>query len=467
MQKQKKSKLVSSSFRDPSGFLFVLGGELHRQVNLSYRENYDYLISSGFAKQLIEKELLISHKEVALRYAYSAEAHKIIKPEFIPFISYPYEWCFSQLKDAALLTLQLQRRAMEAGMSLKDASVFNVQFLRGKPIFIDTLSFEKYKEGEPWVAYSQFCEHFLAPLALMAYRDTRLNVLLRDFLDGVPIDLASCLLPFRTWLKSSFLFHIHLHAMFQKRYSAPEKKKSFGRKMDKRELLRLVESLGGAIASLRWKPGGTEWAEYYGETNYGVAAFADKKHIIGGFLDSIQPKSVWDLGANAGEFSRLAGDRGIPTISFDADPAAVEKNYLEIKARKEKHIVPLVIDMVNPSPDIGWENEERVSLMKRGPADAVMALALIHHLAISNNLPLSRIASFFSKISGHYLIVEFVPKEDSNAQRLLVFRKDIFPKYALKYFEMAFSRFFTIKKARQIKESKRTLYLMKNKRRIN
>lgn len=203
-----KDRTLSASFRDPAGFLFSRGGILYRQVNHSYAENFSALIDSGLYEKLVKASLLISHSEVdeltgrPFAPAIPASAYRTIRPEAIPFISYPYEWSFGQLKDAALATLSIQKRALKAGMSLKDASAYNIQFYRGKPVLIDTLSFEIYHEGEPWVAYRQFCQHFLAPLALMAARDVRLNQLMRVYIDGLPLDLASKLLPPRTHLTS-------------------------------------------------------------------------------------------------------------------------------------------------------------------------------------------------------------------------------------------------------------------------
>ena len=208
-----------ASFRDPGGFLFVEGGVLYRQVNSVYKDDYDLLLRSGLYKTLTDAGLLVSHEEVSTDPPDPRIAYKIIRPEPIPFISYPYEWCFSQLKDAALATLEIQRQALAHGLSLKDASAYNVQFLDGKPVLIDTLSFEKLRL-KPWVAYRQFCQHFLGPLLLMGLKDSRLGQLSRIFLDGVPLDLTSRLLPRRTRLRPGILMHIHLHAASQKHFAS-------------------------------------------------------------------------------------------------------------------------------------------------------------------------------------------------------------------------------------------------------
>jgi len=417
-------------------------------------------MNSGLYDSLVKEGSLISHAEVDVKAPKPEIMYKVVRPEPIRFISYSYEWCFSQLKDAALLTLKTQKKAMEFGMSLKDSSAFNIQFANGKPILIDTLSFEKYVKGRPWVAYRQFCQHFLAPLALMSRRDIRLNQLLRIYIDGVPLDLASSLLPFGSHLAVSLFSHLHLHAKAQKTYAGKTVDMS-SYKMSRLSLVGLIESLEGAVKKLEWQPEGTEWSEYYESTNYAVAAFQHKKQLVAKFLDRINPVDVWDLGANMGVFSRLASDRGIETVAFDVDPAAVEKSYLESRRKGETHILPLVLDLTNPSPAIGWENKERMSLEERGPADTVMALALLHHLAIANNLPLGRIARFLRDICRRWLIIEFVPKTDSQVERLLASREDIFSDYTQLRFEEEFGHCFTIDDSENIRDSQRTLYLMR------
>jgi len=450
-----------ASFRDPDGFLFSRDGVLLRQINLSGKADYDSLIDSELYRVLAERDLLIPHREINVPFAQPETGYKVIKPEVVPLISYPYEWSFSQLKDAALRTLEIQDIALRHDMSLKDASAYNIQFLKGRPVFIDTLSFEKYREGEPWVAYRQFCQHFLAPLAIMSYRDVRLGQLLRTYIDGIPLDLTMALLPRSTYFNMSVLLHIVLHGKSQKRYEGTIPKKS-NRKVSRLGFQGILNSLKKAVQKLKWKPGGTEWDDYYLDTNYSAESFAHKKEVVAEYIARIKPREAWDLGANTGVFSRIAAGMGIPTAAFDSDPAAVEKNYLLIKEKKEEGVLPLSIDLTNPTPGTGWENRERLSLIERGPVDLVLALALIHHLGISNNVPLSKSAAFFSRVCNH-LIIEFVPKEDSQVQRLLATREDVFPGYTQVEFEREFSRFFTIEASINIKGSQRTLFLLKRK----
>ncbi len=454
---------LGSSFRDPSGFLFTFGDVLYRQVNQAYAEDYTQLMDSGLYDKLVKGGFLIPHTESDTQPADINLSFKVLCPEMIPFISYPYEWSFGQLKDAALTTLSIQKRALRLGMSLKDASAYNIQFLRGKPVLIDTLSFETYKEGEPWVAYRQFCQHFLAPLALMAYRDVRLNQLLRIYIDGVPLDLASQLLPGRTRWNLGISTHIHLHANAQKRYADTAVTEARGgRKMSKNALLGLIESLRATVRKLEWKPAGTEWANYYAANNYTGFAFEHKKVLVGDWLSKIAPRTIWDLGANTGIFSRVATETGAYVISSDIDPAAVEVSYRQVKESGEQNLLPLVLDLTNPSPSIGWQNRERNSFFERGPVDAVLALALVHHLAISNNVPLEQVADCFASC-GEWLIVEFVPKSDSQVQKLLRNRADIFGEYTRTGFESAFGKWYTIQSSSALRDLERWLYLMKRK----
>jgi SAM-dependent methyltransferase len=450
---------VAGSFRDPDGFLFRRGDTLYRQVNTSYQEDYDQLMGSGLYDALTSDGLLVSHTEVDVEPA-APGSYQILRPEPLSFISYPYEWCFSQLQDAALLTLRIQKKAMEAGLSLKDASAYNVQFRDGDPIFIDTLSFERYQEGRPWVAYAQFCQHFLAPLALMSYTDVRLSKLLRAYLDGVPLDLASTLLPTRTYLKFSLLTHIHLHSRGQERYADTSSSEDLpDRHVGRNELLGIIDSLESAVKKLRWTPEGTEWSDYYQDVSYSDDAFDAKERFVSDVLESAQPESVWDLGANTGRFSRIAANAGIDTMAFDVDPAAVEQAYRSNHGGDADTIYPLVLDLTNPSPGIGWAHRERKSFRERGPADMILALALVHHLAISNNVPLPRLARFLSQLC-QTLVIEFIPKHDEQVQRLLVSREDIFSTYSQDHFEEAFSEFFAIDRVQKVPDAERRLYYM-------
>jgi ribosomal protein L11 methylase PrmA len=453
-----------SSFRDPSGFMFERDGTLYRQVNQRYREDYEYLLSSGLYQSLVESELIIPHIEVAEQPYSVSDSYKIIQPDRIAFISYPYEWSFSAFRDAAKATLHIQHLALQHGMILKDASAYNIQFHNGKPTLIDSLSFQRWEDGRPWDGYRQFCQHFLAPLALMAYKDIRLSRLLAFFLDGIPLDLASRILPRRTYLKLPLLTHIHIHSRMQISAAtrAPQRTDMTVRKVTKNSLLGMTENLQRGIDILRWDPGKTRWADYYETFSYGEDAITFKEAFVRQFISLVEPKVIWDIGANTGRFSRIASDQGIFTIAMDFDAGAVDANYQLAKSNAESSIQPLVIDLTNPSPNLGWRLSERSSLLDRGPVDAILALALVHHLAIGNNLPFSEIASFFADL-GKWLLIEFVPKDDVQVQQMLSVREDIFDSYTQEAFEAEFTKRYEIIRTETVKGSSRMLYMMKSR----
>jgi len=451
--------IEGSSFRDNSGFVFYENGEIFRAINYSYKENYEHLMGSGMYDYLVKENLLISHTEVEQKL--TADIFKIIKPQKIDFISYPYEWCFSELKDAALTTLTIQKTALEYGMTLKDSSAYNIQFHEGKAILIDTLSFEIYKENEPWVAYNQFCKNFLAPLALASLCDVRLNLMLRDFIDGIPLDAAKNILRKRVFLKPGIFIHIFLHSYFQNKYSDKEKPVSVNTKwMNKNSQIRLIENLEKIIQSLIIKRKKTNWSDYYSNQFHSKSYLDNKKEIVRNYLENVKVKRVWDIGANDGEFSKIAAANSGTVIAFDSDYDCIEKCYDYIKKNKVQNLIPLVVDLVNPSPSIGWANSERKSLIERANADLVLALALIHHLCISNNVPLGFTAEFFSKICM-WLIIEFVPKSDPMVKKLLLHRKDIFDDYCVESFEKEFLKYFSLFDQKNVSGSNRVIYLMK------
>ncbi len=449
---------MAGSFRDPSGYVTRHQGEFIRVIAPAYREHFEHLRDSGLHEALVNKGLLLAHTEIDA--APFPGAWKALRPRQLPFISYPYEWCFSQLQDAALATLDIEEEALSRGMTLKDASAFNIQFVDGRPALIDTLSFEKLGEPKPWVAYAQFCRHFLAPLALMSYCDTRLNALLLAHLDGVPLDLAARLLPWRSKLRPSLLLHLHTHAASERWFEKHEVSKARQRSFSLNSLRGVVSTLRGAIGGLKHRFRQHHWTAYYGETVTGGDYVSSKQQIVSGWLDQMRPPSVWDLGANTGLFSRLASERGASVIAFDGDAECVESNYLEARAQKRPNLLPLVLNLANPTPALGWENKERDPWLERPAPDTVLALALVHHLAIGNNVPLPDLARFFARIAPR-LVIEFVPKDDPNARKLLRVREDIFPEYTEAGFTAHFARWFTVEHSARPANSNRVLYQMR------
>lgn len=454
-----------ASFRDPAGFVFRRDGVLYRQIQPSARADWEAYAASGLRDRLTADGLVVEHEEASLELAAAPGAVAVIRPRMLDLISYPYEWSFSQLKDAALLTLELQSRALDAGMRLKDASAYNVQLEHGRPTLIDTLSFEVAEATEPWPAYRQFCEHFLAPLALIAHRDARCGLMLREFIDGIPLDLATTLLPGRTRLNLGLASHLHLHAGAQKRAArevAPvPKAPARERRVSATGQRALLDSLRRTVEGLHWRPTG-HWSGYAGATSYSEQATSSKGALVREMLEAVAGGTAWDLGANTGVYSAIAADAGYRVVAWDQDAGSVEAHWLKVRAADRSPILPLICDLSNPSPAIGWALEERRSFLDRGEPDVILALALVHHLAIGNNVPLPGIARLIARIAPQ-AIVEFVPKEDPMTQRLLAARRDIFDGYTIEGFRAAFGESFEILREAPIADSPRTLFLVRRR----
>jgi hypothetical protein len=437
-------------------------GVVYRQIAPSFAEDWDAFLASGLYDRLVASGDVIAHEDVDVGLALEPPAYRVIRPEPLDLVTYPYEWSFSQLKDAALLTLRLQTAASEAGLTLRDASAYNVQFQRGRPLLIDSLSFERSVPGRPWLPYRQFCEHFLAPLALMARVDIRLGSLLRDHLDGVSLDLAARLLPGKKRISMGLGPHVHLHARAQRTRTDEAGAAEAGSQrregsMSASKVATLLESLRTTIEGLRWEPSGTVWADYADNTSYDAAATAAKSAAVGAALRAAGGAVAWDLGANTGRYSRLAAAEGYRVVAMDIDEGAVERAYLAIRADGRTDITPLLADLTDPGPGLGWGNAERTSLLDRIDADVILALALVHHLAIGSNVPLPMVADLFARLSPH-AVVEWVPKEDAMVKRLLASREDVFDDYTEVGFEAAFAAHFDLVTRTPIEGSVRTLY---------
>lgn len=346
-------------------------------------------------------------------------------------------------------------------MTLKDASAYNVQMYRGRPVFIDILSFGKYQEGAPWGAYRQFVMHFLGPLLLMSQKDLRFSALFRDWLEGFPVDFVSQNLPWRSRWSPSCLIHIHWHAKLLRKYESTLGKMTKKVGSLAKKLVRMLEGLLEWIRDMKAPYPATEWGDYYNDTNYSQQAFQCKKEYVRSICHSLQPQMVCDLGANCGEFSRVLPPEIPVIISADIDPVAVDKNYVQVRKQKERNIYPILQDLCNPSPGIGWMNRERASFLQRGECGLALGLALIHHLCIGNNLPMDYVAQFFRKLS-RCAVIEFVPKEDSQTQRLLSSREDIFPDYHLDHCVQTFRKYYSRLEIFPVEDSLRTLLYFKD-----
>ena len=341
-----------SSFRDPSGYVFVEDGDIKRVINPVYFKQYNQLTDSGFYSTLFKNDLLIPHTELS-----SSEQNIIIKAEKIPFVIYPYEWSFNMYKEAALLTLKLQKYSLEKGFSLKDASAFNVTFHQGKAVFIDTLSFDFYTENSPWRAYKQFITHFFGPLVLAHYHGAHQLKLISNFIDGIPVKMISSMLPFKTKLSPVLYSNIHLLAKLEDKHNEDYKGETKSATLSKKGQLNIIKSLYDYIKILDLKER-SEWGNYYDKTNYSDQAFIEKSNIINTWVTNINSKTLIDVGGNDGTFVRkLTNDNEI-TLVCDIDNNAVDFNHKTMKLNKEQFMLPFVLDILNPSASIGLNNFE-------------------------------------------------------------------------------------------------------------
>jgi ribosomal protein L11 methylase PrmA len=448
------------SFRDRSGYVFLNGDKVVRTIELCYKDDWEYIVKTNFLEEEVRKQYIIEFSEGQLVDG----SWKSLNVKPVPFISYPYEWSFSQLKDAALLTLKLQLAALDKGLTLKDASAYNIQYIGPKPIFIDLLSFEILDEGKTWQAYRQFCSHFLAPLAIASKADIRLLQLSRQWIDGIPLDIAWKIIPWKYRFSPGMLMHIFLHAVMQNKYADPRsfKEKKDIKKMNKQKLVDIIVSLECAVNKCVLPKQKTEWADYYNDTNYSDEGTKLKLQIVEDVAKEHKGKLAIDLGANTGRFSRPLAPYFETVISADIDPVAVDVHYNFLKENGPDNILPLVLDLSSPSPSLGWANEERACFSDRCNADFLLSLALCHHLFFTVGAPFQQISSYFAKLlkKEGILICEFIPKEDSQVQRMLSSRDDIFEDYTKDLFDQAFKDAgFIETKVFELPGSMRTLHV--------
>jgi hypothetical protein len=445
-----------ASYRDPAGFVFQEDGSYYRQVNKQFADSYDLLMRSGLYEQLTAQRLLLTHTEVPQPVASAAVWYKTLFPEQIPFVSYPSEWCFDQLKDAALLTLALARAAISKGMVLKDATPYNVQFLATNPVWIDTLSFEPYQETCHWTAYRQFCTQFLFPLYLSHYTSMQVHDVFKAYPDGISAEIVSTLLPFKSKLRLGVWMNV-----FLQRSKAVGKSKKQIPSFSKQKMLNLIQHLTEEVAGLRQFSASSDWSHYYEDSQLGQTYFSEKKAAIQNLLQELPIGNCLDAGANEGYFSTLVSGTAKILVAADNDAVSISKCYR--RCRKEGiQLLPLVLDITNPSPATGLNNNERQAFFDRIQFDTVIALALVHHLAIGRNIPLHMVANMFGRISRH-LLIEWVPKEDQKVRQMLARRTDIFDQYDERQFEEEFSIFFIISQKIKIGDTGRILYLMEKR----
>jgi hypothetical protein len=391
-------------------------------------------------------------------YAWAA----VLRHDRIPFISYPYEWSFGMLKEAALLQLDLMRAALAEGMILKDSSAYNVQWNGAEPVFIDIPSFETLAPGEPWIGYRQFCELFLYPLMLEAYKGVDFRAWLRGSLDGIPAASLRPLLSARDLMRSGVLMHVVAQNALQRRYAGAKgsvRSSLAEAGFDKRFIVRNVEGLRHTVERMRPGGGKTVWADYAQTHSYDDAEFEAKCAFVRDAASRRRWPLVWDLGCNTGTFSRIAAEHADYVVAVDGDHMAIEHLFRTQKERPDRRrILPLVMNLADPSPNQGWRGLERRSLADRGTPALTLCLALIHHVVISASIPMRDFVAWLAGL-GTSLVIEFVGREDEMVERLLANKDDQYGDYRGEVFEALLSEHFEIAAKQPLKGGKRAIYL--------
>ncbi|MCH8342466.1 MAG: class I SAM-dependent methyltransferase [Planctomycetes bacterium] len=454
---------LPASFRDPSGRVFLRDGRIFRTVTRRAAADFQRVVETGLLEELAREDLLVPWRQVPLADAAPVDGNvvKVLEHDRLDFISYPYEWSFAGLKAAAILHLDIQLRALSKGITLSDASAYNVQFVGPRPVFIDHLSFRPYREGEFWRGHRQFCDQFLNPLLLRAWLGIPHNAWYRGAMEGIPAVAVAATLPWRAWLAPRIATHVMFPAWFE-RLALRSSNSAVSRKVSKtklprRSFERMLRSLRSWIAGLRPKGAAkTVWSDYAASNTYTGAEAQKKRVFVARFAERVKPALLWDIGCNTGEYAQVALEAGAAlAIGFEYDPGALERAFHRAESR-DLRFLPLYLDAANPSPSQGWNQAERDGLAARGPAPGLLALAVVHHLCVGRNIPLADAVAWLVG-QAHQGVIEFVPKKDSMVQALLSFREDIFDDYCDESFDCALSMVAKVVHSETITESGRRL----------
>ncbi|TBR16987.1 methyltransferase [bacterium] len=461
MQRRKEAvNYDGGSFRDPDGRVFLRDGRVYRGLSARGSEEWRALSQAAFFKQAVAAGRIVRSDERPAEAPWAL----VLEHERVPAVSYPYEWGFGMLQDAALLTLELQLAALADGFTLKDGTPYNVQFVGTRPVHIDVGSFERLKAGHVWAGYRQFCEQFLYPLMLRAYRGAPHAPWLRGRLDGVSAADAKRLLGLRAALKPGVFTHVHLQSRLQTGHEADSSdlRSELAAAGASPELV--AASLSGlreVVAGLGWEPPASAWSDY-GRGEHYSAGDLDKKDAFVREAAAGKRRLAWDLGANQGHYARALAESAETVLALDADASTHEHLYRTLKLEGPGRILPLSYDLADPSPDQGWAGAERTRLERRAKPDFVLALAVLHHLRLSAGVPTEELADWLKSL-GAEAVVEFVAKDDPAAKRLLARKDDRYDDWTRAAFEAALApRFETLRRA-ELSGGGRVLYHLRPK----
>ena len=465
------SHFEPGSFRDRTSRVFYRDGAVLRGLNAHAAQEWEVLKTTPFFQQFMAEGKIVRTEQIEPTDA-SPDAGQcneqwatILTHQAIPFISYPYEWPFSMLQAAALLTLDLQAAALNADMTLKDATPFNVQWSGSQPVFIDIPSFERLQPGEPWVGYRQFCQLFLYPLLLQAYKDLPFQPWLRGNLDGIEPAQCASLMSLRDLFRPGVLSHVVLQAKAQSSYAQTERnlKKDLRQAGFHKALIQAnVSRLRKQVAHLTWKQTRSTWSGYTEALPYTEREQVQKAEFVRRIAHSRRWNLVWDLGCNTGTFTRIAAENADYVLAMDIDALVLERFYRELKQEHAPNILPLISNVADPAPNLGWRGRERKALLERGRPDLTLCLALLHHVVIGSHIPLREFITWLASL-GTAVVIEFVTRDDPMVQTLLRHKADHYTDYDLEYFERCLADAFEIDQRETLASGTRLLYYARSK----
>jgi len=462
------------SFRDPDSAVFQQDGKVLRGLSGRAADDWDRLVATGFFPRLVDSGQVVrtvAHDGEAPLSPRGAPWTRVLEHERIPVISYPYEWPFSMLREAAVLHLEVLAAALDDGLSLKDGTAYNVQFVGSRPTFIDIGSFEP--STGPWPGYRQFCQTMLFPLLVQAHLGTPYQPMLRGSIDGLSASDATGMFSGLHRFRKGVLRNVTLHSLLERKVTTASetvksdlKSSGFSTELAKattKNLLKLVRGLEVAKRGSESDDEHSIWSDYRDTCSYSDDDARAKQEFVRAALAEGDSRVVLDLGANDGEYSLIAAEHAEQVVAVDGDEKIVDILYRRLRAKGDETILPLVMNLVDPSGGIGWRNRERAPFVDRVQPDVTMALALVHHLSIAANVPLPEVVAWLASFGGR-CVVEFPHRDDVQVKRLLANKPaGLFDDYQRDAFEALLAERFLVHRQQTLPAGTRTIYLVEPK----